>query len=55
MCEEQEDLAAVSKRVHEPEMSYEALHNNLKSHDKNVKLPFKARCEKSSEHSQTGY
>lgn len=34
MREDQEDLAALSDRVNEPEMSYEALLNDLKKHDK---------------------
>ena len=34
MREDQEDLKAFSDRVREPEMSYEALLNDLKKHDK---------------------
>jgi len=34
MREDQEDLKAFSDRVMEPEMSYEALLNDLKKHDK---------------------
>jgi hypothetical protein len=34
MREDQEDLAAVSDRINEPEMSYEDLLNDLKSHGK---------------------
>jgi len=34
MREDQEDLAAVSARVNEPDLSYEALLNDLKSHGK---------------------
>ena len=34
MCEDQEDLAAVSARVNEPDLSYEALLNDLKSQGK---------------------
>ena len=34
MREDQEDLAAFSDRVNEPEISYEALINNLKKHGK---------------------
>ena len=32
--EDQEDLSAFSERVKEPEISYEALLNDLKKHDK---------------------
>ena len=32
--EDQEDLAAVSERVNEPEISYDDLLNDLKSHGK---------------------
>ena len=34
MREDQEDLNAFSERVNEPEISYEALLNDLKKHDK---------------------
>ncbi len=34
MREDQEDLEAVAKRAKEPEISYEALLNDLKKHDK---------------------
>ena len=34
MREDHEDLNAFSERVKEPEMSYEALLNDLKKHDK---------------------
>ena len=34
MAEDQEDLAAVAQRVKEPEVSYEALLNDLKKHGK---------------------
>ena len=34
MREDQEDLSAFSERVSEPEISYEALLNDLKKHDK---------------------
>jgi len=34
MREDQEDLQAFSDRIKEPEMSYEALLNDLKKHDK---------------------
>ena len=34
MSEDHEDLNAFSERVKEPEMSYEALLNDLKKHDK---------------------
>jgi|TARA_B110000014_G_scaffold260765_1_gene251181 hypothetical protein len=34
MREDQEDLAAVSERANEPEISYEDLLNGLKSHGK---------------------
>lgn len=34
MREDQEDLSAFSERVKEPEMSYEALLNDLKKHGK---------------------
>ena len=34
MSEDQEDLAAISERVKEPEISYEALLNDLKLHGK---------------------
>lgn len=34
MCEDQEDLAAVSARANEPDMSYEDFLNDLKSHGK---------------------
>jgi hypothetical protein len=34
MREDQEDLAAVSERVNEPELSYEDLLNDLKAHGK---------------------
>jgi len=34
MREDQEDLSAFAQRVKEPEMSYEALLNDLKKHDK---------------------
>ncbi|MBR9908331.1 MAG: CopG family transcriptional regulator [Gammaproteobacteria bacterium] len=34
MAEDQTDLAAVAERVAEPEMSYEALINDLKAHGK---------------------
>lgn len=34
LTEDQEDLQAFSDRVNEPEMSYEALLNDLKKHDK---------------------
>lgn len=34
MREDQEDLSAFAERVKEPEISYEALLNDLKKHDK---------------------
>lgn len=34
MREDQEDLNAFSERINEPEISYEALLNDLKKHDK---------------------
>ncbi|HKM37650.1 MAG TPA: hypothetical protein VJY83_08460 [Thiopseudomonas sp.] len=34
MCEDQEDLEAVAGRTKEPEMGYEALLNDLKTHEK---------------------
>lgn len=34
MREDHEDLVAVAKRAKEPEISYEALLNDLKKHDK---------------------
>ena len=34
MAEDQEDLAAVAQRVKEPEMTYEALLNDLKKYGK---------------------
>lgn len=34
MREDQEDLAALSERANEPDISYEALLNDLKSHGK---------------------
>lgn len=34
MTEDQQDLQAISERKDEPEMSYEALINDLKSHGK---------------------
>lgn len=34
MTEDQEELLAISDRVHEPEISYEALLNDLKKHSK---------------------
>lgn len=34
IAEDQQDLAAISDRVDEPEMSYEALINDLKAHGK---------------------
>lgn len=34
LAEDQEDLAAFEQRVKEPEMSYEALLNDLKKHGK---------------------
>lgn len=34
MSEDQEDLAAVADRVNEPEITYEALLNDLKKHGK---------------------
>lgn len=34
MREDQEDLSAFAQRIKEPEMSYEALLNDLKKHDK---------------------
>jgi len=37
MSEDQEDLAALSARENEKEICYEALLNDLKRHDKNIK------------------
>lgn len=34
IAEDQQDLAALAERVKEPEMSYEALINDLKAHGK---------------------
>ncbi len=34
MREDQEDLGAFAERAHEPEISYEALLNDLKKHGK---------------------
>jgi len=34
MAEDQQDLAAIADRVEEPEMTYEALINDLKAHGK---------------------
>ena len=34
MCEDQEDLDVFSERTYEPEISYEALINDLKKHGK---------------------
>ncbi|EXJ11162.1 MULTISPECIES: hypothetical protein [Nitrincola] len=34
MTEDQQDLAAIAERVEEPEISYEALINELKAHGK---------------------
>jgi len=34
LLEDQEDLAAVAERINEPDMTYEAMLNDLKKHDK---------------------